>query len=145
MGADPMNLNAQCESVWRSLKRAKPRSKRSNRLPERAGHHIQLKRLKRELKGEEDMTDTPQAGHNSEPAAQFAAAQLQSIIERIERLEEERKAIGSDITDIFAEAKSNGFDKKALRTIIRLRKQDASERQEEETILETYMRALGML
>jgi uncharacterized protein (UPF0335 family) len=91
------------------------------------------------------MTDTPQAGHNSEPAAQFAAAQLQSIIERIERLEEERKAIGSDITDIFAEAKSNGFDKKALRTIIRLRKQDASERQEEETILETYMRALGML
>jgi uncharacterized protein (UPF0335 family) len=91
------------------------------------------------------MTDTPQAGHNSETASKFAAAQLLSIVERIERMEEEKKAISDDIKDVYTESKGNGFDVKALRTIIRLRKQDASERQEEESILETYMNALGML
>lgn len=79
------------------------------------------------------------------PATRFAVDQLKSIIERIERMEEEKKAIGDDIKDIYAEAKGNGFDVKALREIIRLRKQDPNERQEEETILETYMQALGML
>ncbi|TAL43807.1 MAG: DUF2312 domain-containing protein [Salinibacterium sp.] len=72
-------------------------------------------------------------------------AQLKSIVERIERLEEEKKAIGQDIKDIYAEAKGNGFDVAALREIVRLRKQDPNERQEQETILETYMQALGML
>ena len=74
-----------------------------------------------------------------------AREQLRSIIERVERLEEEKAAIASDIRDVFAEAKGNGYDIKALRTIVRLRKQDANERAEAETILETYMQALGML
>jgi uncharacterized protein (UPF0335 family) len=74
-----------------------------------------------------------------------AREQLRSIIERVERLEEEKAAIASDIRDVFAEAKGNGYDVKALRTIVRLRKQDANERAEAETILETYMQALGML
>lgn len=73
------------------------------------------------------------------------SAQIKAIVERVERLEEEKKTISDDIRDVFAEAKGNGFDVKALRTIIKLRKQDANERAEEETILETYMQALGML
>ena len=80
-----------------------------------------------------------------EPATKFAKDQLKAIIERIERLEEEKKTISDDIRDVYAEAKGNGFDVKALRTIVRLRKQDANERAEQETILETYMQALGML
>lgn len=91
----------------------------------------------------------PDIGHNSagagEAASGFAKDQLRSIIERIERLEEEKKTIADDIRDIYAEAKGNGFDVKALRTIVRMRKQDADEREEQETILETYMQALGML
>ena len=79
------------------------------------------------------------------PATRFAVDQLKSIIERIERLEEEKKAISEDIKDVYAESKGNGYDVKALRTIIRLRKQDPNERQEEESILETYMQALGMI
>jgi uncharacterized protein (UPF0335 family) len=71
--------------------------------------------------------------------------QLRSIVERIERLEEDKAAIASDIKDVFTEAKSNGFDIPALRAIIKLRKEDANKRAERETILETYMHALGML
>ena len=78
-------------------------------------------------------------------AHRFAKDQLKAFVERVERLEEEKKAIADDIKDVYAEAKGNGFDVKALRTIIRLRKQDADERREQETILETYMHALGML
>jgi len=77
-------------------------------------------------------------GHN-------ANAQLRSIIERVERLEADKAEIASDIRDVYAEAKGNGFDVKALRTIIRMRKQDANERAEQEAILDTYMHALGML
>ena len=73
-----------------------------------------------------------------------AAGQLRALIERIERLEEEKKTIADDIKDIYAEAKGNGFDTKAIRTIIRLRKKDQAEREEEETILDLYMAALGM-
>jgi uncharacterized protein (UPF0335 family) len=91
----------------------------------------------------------PSIGHNSETnesaANKFSKDQLKAIIERIERLEEEKKTISDDIKDIYAEAKGNGYDVKALRTIVRLRKQDANERQEHETILETYMHAMGML
>jgi uncharacterized protein (UPF0335 family) len=79
------------------------------------------------------------------PATRFAKDQLKSIIERIERLEEEKKAISDDIRDVYAESKGNGYDVKALRTIIRMRKQDPDERAEAETILETYLQALGML
>jgi uncharacterized protein (UPF0335 family) len=79
------------------------------------------------------------------PATRFAKDQLKAIIERIERLEEEKKTISDDIRDVYAEAKGNGYEVKALRTIVRMRKQDADERREHETILETYMQALGML
>ncbi len=79
------------------------------------------------------------------PATRFAKDQLKAIIERIERLEEEKKAISDDIKDVYAEAKGNGYDVKALRTIIRMRKEDPNERAEQETILETYLQALGML
>ena len=80
-----------------------------------------------------------------EPATRFAKDQLKAFIERIERLEEEKKAIADDIRDVYAESKGNGYDVKALRTIVRMRKQDPNERAEAETILETYMQALGML
>src|SRR3954462_12932588 len=79
------------------------------------------------------------------PATRFAKDHLKAFVERIERLEEEKKTIADDIRDVYAEAKGTGFDVKALRTIVRLRKQDADERREHETILETYMHALGML
>ena len=74
----------------------------------------------------------------------FAKDQLKSVVERIERLEEEKKTIADDIKDVYAEAKANGFDSKILRKIVSLRKQDANERREQEEILETYLRALGM-
>jgi len=74
-----------------------------------------------------------------------AADQLRSFIERIERLEEEKAGISGDIKDVYSEAKGNGFDTKAIRKIISLRKKDHAERQEEDAILETYMQALGMI
>ena len=78
-------------------------------------------------------------------AIRFGKDQLKAFVERVERLEEEKKTIADDIRDVYAEAKANGFDIKALRTIVRLRKQDADERKEQEAILETYLQALGML
>lgn len=80
----------------------------------------------------------------AESAQTVAAGQLRAFIERIERLEEEKQTIADDIKEVFAEAKGTGFDTKALRTIIRLRKKDAAERQEEEAILDLYKAALGM-
>lgn len=74
----------------------------------------------------------------------IAKDQLKSFVERIERLEEEKKVIADDIKDIYGEAKANGFDVKVLRAVIRLRKQDESERQEQEAILDVYLNALGM-
>ncbi|EJN14724.1 hypothetical protein PMI42_01697 [Bradyrhizobium sp. YR681] len=85
------------------------------------------------------------ASADEAPSTKFAKDQLKSIIERIERLEEEKKATSDDIRDVYSEAKGNGYDVKALRTIVRMRKQDPNERAESETILETYMQALGML
>jgi uncharacterized protein (UPF0335 family) len=73
-----------------------------------------------------------------------AVERLRSIIERIERLEEEKKALGSDIKDIYSEAKSAGFDVKVLRQLIGIRKKDANEVEEQETMLDTYRHALGM-
>ena len=72
------------------------------------------------------------------------ADQLRSIIERIENLEEEKTNLTSDIREIYSEAKGNGFDVKALRAIVRMRKKDDHERLEEEAVLATYMHALGM-
>ncbi len=74
----------------------------------------------------------------------IAGERLKSIVERIERLEEERKALGSDIKDIYAEAKSAGFDIKVLRQLIRLRKQEPADVEEQETLLDVYRRAIGM-
>ena len=79
------------------------------------------------------------------PSTRFAKDQLKAIVERIERLEEEKKTISDDIRDIYSEAKGNGFDVKALRTIVRMRKQDADERAEQEAVLEVYLAALGMI
>jgi len=74
-----------------------------------------------------------------------AQAQLRSVVERIERLEEEKAAISADIKEVYAEAKGNGFDPKILRKVIRLRKVDPSERDEEQALLDVYMHALGMV
>jgi uncharacterized protein (UPF0335 family) len=81
---------------------------------------------------EEGMNDAVNAGH------------LRSFIERIEKLEEEKKALGDDIKDVYAEAKGTGFDVKILRKIVSIRRQDKDKRREEEEILELYLAALGM-
>jgi uncharacterized protein (UPF0335 family) len=73
-----------------------------------------------------------------------AKDQLRTIVARIERLEEEKAALSTDLKEVYAEAKGNGFDVKALRTVIRLRKQDETKRREEEAVLATYLHALGM-
>lgn len=73
-----------------------------------------------------------------------AADELRQFVERIERLEEDKAGITSDIKDVYAEAKGRGFDTLAIRNIVRLRKKDHSERQEQEAVLELYMQALGM-
>jgi uncharacterized protein (UPF0335 family) len=73
-----------------------------------------------------------------------SAGQLRAIVERIEQLEEEKRGIADQIKEVYAEAKGNGFDTKAIRKIVALRRKDAQEREEEETILELYMTALGM-
>ena len=69
---------------------------------------------------------------------------LRSLIERIERLEEEKKALSDDIREVFAEAKADGFDVKTMRQVIRLRKMETNDRQEQEALLQTYLSALGM-
>jgi uncharacterized protein (UPF0335 family) len=72
----------------------------------------------------------------------IAAGQLKSLIERIERLEEEKKALAEDIREVYAEAKGNGFDPKIMRQVVRLRKKEKAERQEEEALLDLYLAAV---
>lgn len=84
----------------------------------------------------DDVTDTSQT---------VAAGQLRAFVERIERLNEEARAIGDDKKEIFAEAKGTGFDTKAIKQLIRLRRMDPAARQEEESILDLYKAALGMV
>lgn len=95
-----------------------------------------------------EKTDAPGIGHNSGEqqvkTGGVAVERLRSIVERIERLDEEKKAISSDIKDIYTEAKSGGFDTKVLRQLIKIRKQEAAEVEEQETLLDVYRRALGM-
>jgi uncharacterized protein (UPF0335 family) len=74
----------------------------------------------------------------------IAADELRLLIERIERLEEEKKAIGDDVKDVYGEAKARGYDTKTMRTIVRLRKMDKNDRQEADALLETYKAALGL-
>jgi uncharacterized protein (UPF0335 family) len=75
----------------------------------------------------------------------IAGDRLRSFIERIERLEEERRVLSADIKEVYAEAKGNGFEPKIMRQIVRLRKKDKDELDEEESLLEVYKRALGMM
>ena len=81
-----------------------------------------------------------EAGHNS-----INSPQLRAFIERLERLEEEKRALAEDIKDVYAEAKGTGFDAKIMRKIVSLRRQDSHKRKEEEEILDMYMSALGMV
>ena len=90
-------------------------------------------------------TATAAATESAKAATRFAKDQLKAFVERIERLEEEKKAIADDIRDVYAEAKGNGYDVKAMRQVVRLRKQDKDERAEYEAVLETYMHALGLI
>ena len=108
-----------------------------------------------QVEGTEVEEQPAQIGHNSKGAKIQAAAKeltlgeqnatkrLRSIIDRVERLEEERKALGSDIRDIMAEAKSAGFSTKVLRMLIKIRKQEPADVEEDEILLDTYRRALG--
>ena len=89
-------------------------------------------------------TNAETASPDSPAVGGVAADRLRSLIERIERLEEERKALGSDIKDIYAEAKSAGFDVKVVRQLITIRKKEPAEVEEAETLLDLYRRALGM-
>lgn len=82
-------------------------------------------------------------GHNS--GESIAADQLRLLIERIERLEEEKRGVADDIKDIYGEAKSTGFDTKTIRTIVKLRKMEEHHRQEAEMLLDTYKAALGLI
>jgi uncharacterized protein (UPF0335 family) len=75
----------------------------------------------------------------------IAGDRLKSFIERIERIEEERKTLGDDIKEVYAEAKGTGFDTKIMRQLIRIRKMDKDDLDEQETLLDVYKRALGML
>lgn len=75
----------------------------------------------------------------------FATSQLKSIVERVESLEEEKKAVAGDIKEVFAEAKANGFDTKILRKVLALRKMERAEREEQEAMIDLYMSGLGMI
>lgn len=80
-------------------------------------------------------------GHNSDKG--IAAERLKSFVERIERLEEEKKNLGTDMKEVYSEAKGGGFDTKILRQVIRIRKMDRQDRQEQEAILMLYLEAIG--
>jgi len=90
----------------------------------------------------------PSIGHNSEaaeePATRFAKEQLKAIIERIERLEEEKASIASDIRDVYAEAKGNGFDVPALKAIVRARREDPAKRAAREAMIDLYRGQVGL-
>lgn len=99
----------------------------------------------------DDMIGTPKSGHNSskgaddEPSGTVAAKQLRAVIERIERLEDDKRAIADDIKEVYAEAKANGFDTKTIRKVIAIRKKPTEEVSEEQALLDLYLSALGML
>lgn len=90
------------------------------------------------------VAETTETDNVTRPA-RFAKDQLKAFVERIERLEEEKKSLANDVKDVYGEAKASGFDVRALRHIIGLRKLDVNERKEQEAIVDTYLAALGML
>jgi uncharacterized protein (UPF0335 family) len=91
-----------------------------------------------------DLPNEPQDEGVTESAQTIAVNQLRAFIERVERLEEEKKSVSDDIREVYAELKGAGFDVKAVRTIVRLRKMDQAERQDAEAILDLYKAGLGM-
>lgn len=91
-----------------------------------------------------DSEEIAKAGHNQVRTGGLEVPKLRAYIERVERLEEDKAAVASDIKDVMAEAKSNGFDVKAMRTILKLRKMSSTTRAEDEYMLDLYKRALGM-
>lgn len=97
------------------------------------------------MSGTATVTTFREGAAGATPQSASAGGQLRSIVERLERLGEERDALASDIRDIYKEAAGNGFDPVALRAVVRLRKRSASERAEFESILDTYLAALGDL
>jgi len=90
------------------------------------------------------MPDGSAVSKKTKAAGPVSAERLKSFVERIEKLEEERHAIGGDIRDVYSEAKGVGYDVKTMRKIVSLRKMDAADRDEQETLLDTYKHALGM-
>lgn len=116
----------------------KPKAETTTTVSFNGGEHIPLEKL-------DAATAKLKIGHNSgiKPGG-IARDQLRSVVERIERLEEEKAGIAADIKDVFAEAKGNGYDIPTLRKILSLRKQDAAKREEADHLLDTYKRALGM-
>lgn len=90
------------------------------------------------------MSEAPGVGHNSGNAIGVAGDRLKSFLERIERLEEEKKAISGDIKEVYAEAKSSGFDTKIMRQLVKLRKMETHDRVEQQQLLEMYARAIGL-
>ena len=84
------------------------------------------------------------AAAEERPAGRFAKDHLKAFVERVEKLEEEKKAIGDDIRDVYAEAKANGYDPKIMRMVVRLRRMETHTRQEQDALLETYRQALGL-
>ncbi|SEG64367.1 DUF2312 domain-containing protein [Bosea lathyri] len=88
--------------------------------------------------------ENPRATAGDNSGDPVAGDQLKSIVERIERLEEEKKTISDDVKEVYAEAKGNGYDVKILRKVIAIRKRDANERAEEEAILDLYLQAVGV-
>lgn len=87
---------------------------------------------------------SPGIGHNSKtPDKSVSAMRLKSFIERIERLEEEKKALGGDLREVYSEAKGGGYDTKIIRQLVKLRKMDKADRQEQEALLRVYMDAVG--
>jgi len=91
-----------------------------------------------------EVTEESAIEHSEGPAA-IAVGPLRSFIERIERLEEEKKALTADIRDIYNEAKAQGFDSKVMRQVVRLRRMDRNDRMEQEALLDLYCDALGMV
>jgi uncharacterized protein (UPF0335 family) len=83
------------------------------------------------------------AGNKKAVSKEVSAQRLKSFIQRIERLEEEKTALGADIREVYGEAKSTGFDPKIMRQVVRLRKMDASDREEQESLLQVYLDAVG--
>jgi uncharacterized protein (UPF0335 family) len=91
-----------------------------------------------------DVEDTQETRQDTPDVGGIAADRLRSFMERIERLEEEKAALANDVREVFAEAKSAGFDTKIMRQILKLRKMEKADRQEQEELLDLYKRALGM-